>query len=242
MSLLGTAALAMWWDMAPDVRPDFEDWHSHEHFPERLGVPGFLRASRWRSAAGDRFFVIYELAGHDTLSSPAYLARLNAPTPWSTRLMPHHRNMVRSQCQVMATAGGLLAHQVLTLQLQVEEGNGPALATELETLCPLLAGLPGLVGAHLLRHQAPAIGPTTEQRIRGLGDAAADWVLLLSGYDEPSLADAVAHGALAAALARAGATPRQQGTFHLSHSAVPGDVAGLGAVQERLRERPQAAA
>ena len=44
MSLLGKAALAMWWDMAPEMKADFEDWHSHEHFPERLGIPGFLRA------------------------------------------------------------------------------------------------------------------------------------------------------------------------------------------------------
>ena len=85
MSLLGNAALAMWWDMATDARDEFEDWHSHEHFPERLRIPGFQRASRWASAdGGEAFFVMYELESFDTLSSPAYVARLNAPTPWST--------------------------------------------------------------------------------------------------------------------------------------------------------------
>ena len=108
MPLLGKAALAMWWDMAPEMKAGFEDWHSHEHFPERLGIPGFLRASRWSSASGgEGFFVMYELEAYETLSSPQYLARLNAPTPWSTRLMPHHRNMVRSQCRVLETRGGL---------------------------------------------------------------------------------------------------------------------------------------
>lgn len=242
MSLLGKAALAMWWDMAPDVRPDFEDWHSHEHFPERLGIPGFLRASRWRSVAGEGFFVIYELAAHDTLSSPDYLDRLNAPTPWSTRLMPHHRNMVRSQCRVLASAGGLLAHQVLTLQLQAEGCDAATLAAEMQALCPMLASLPGLVGVHLLRHEAPAIAPTTEQRIRGLGDAAADWVLLLCGYEAAALGDALAHEALTSALARAGATPRRQGHFQLSHSAVAGDVSGPASEAFRLQAVPQAAA
>ena len=52
MALLGRAALAMWWDIAPHVRADFEDWHAHEHFAERLGLPGFRRATRWRSASG----------------------------------------------------------------------------------------------------------------------------------------------------------------------------------------------
>ena len=81
----------MWWDIAPAVKADFEDWHSHEHFPERLGVPGFRRGSRWRSATGgEGVVVMYELEAYDTLSSSHDLARLNAPTPWSTRMMPHH--------------------------------------------------------------------------------------------------------------------------------------------------------
>ena len=47
MALLGKAAIAMWWDMAAHWRAEFEDWHSHEHFPERMGIPGFRRGSRW---------------------------------------------------------------------------------------------------------------------------------------------------------------------------------------------------
>jgi hypothetical protein len=100
MALLGSAAIAMWWDIAPAQRIEFEDWHSHEHFPERLSIPGFLRGSRW-SGSNDGFFVMYELETYDTLTSPHYLERLNNPTPWSTRMMPHHRNMVRSQCRVV---------------------------------------------------------------------------------------------------------------------------------------------
>ena len=52
MGLLGQAALAMWWEVADEWRQEFEDWHTHEHFPERMGVPGFLRGSRWASADG----------------------------------------------------------------------------------------------------------------------------------------------------------------------------------------------
>jgi hypothetical protein len=70
MAMLGKAALAMWWDMAPAMRAEFEDWHSHEHFPERLSLPGFLRASRWAGVGTDSFFVMYELQAHETLSSP----------------------------------------------------------------------------------------------------------------------------------------------------------------------------
>ena len=88
MPLLGKAAVAMWWDMAAVHRAEFEDWHSHEHFPERLRIPGFRRGSRWASATGgDGFFTLYELQSYDTLTSPAYFARLNDPTPWSLKMM-----------------------------------------------------------------------------------------------------------------------------------------------------------
>src|SRR3954447_15218984 len=81
VALLGTAALAMWWDIAPEVRADFEDWHAHEHLPERLSIPGFRRATRWSSTgSGEGMFVMYELDGYEVLASPAYAARLNSPT------------------------------------------------------------------------------------------------------------------------------------------------------------------
>ena len=62
----GTAAVAMWWDMAPALRSEFEDWHSHEHFPERMSIPGFRRGSRWASDDGEGFFVLYELEDYET--------------------------------------------------------------------------------------------------------------------------------------------------------------------------------
>ena len=229
MPLLGKAALAMWWDIAPEVRADFEHWHAHEHFPERLGIPGFLRASRWADAAGgDGMFVMYELRDHAVLGSADYQARLNAPTPWSTRLMPHHRHMVRSQCHVLNSAGMLTARAALTLRLSPAAGADAALQSYLATLAARLVSEPGLVGMHLLRHQAPGIAPTEEQRIRGLADRYADWVLVVCGYDLAAL-QALTDSALGeAALTAAGAQPgAESALYQLAVSALPADVAGL---------------
>ena len=144
MSLLGQAALAMWWDIAPQVRADFEDWHAHEHFPERLALPGFRRGTRWRSASGgEGMFVLYELARHEALSSPEYLARLNAPSPWSTRLMPEHRNMVRSQCHVVASQGGVTARHALTLRVSPAAGRGDTLQAASRRCSPVWRCVPG---------------------------------------------------------------------------------------------------
>lgn len=226
MALLGKAALAMWWDVAPEIRPEFQDWHSHEHFRERLAIPGFRRATRWHSAdGGEGVFQMYELEAYEVVSSSAYLASLNSPTPWSTAMMPHHRNMVRSQCKVMASAGGNVARHALTLRLSPQAGAGDALSAALAPMIAQLPDQPGCVGAHLLRHEAPPIAQTTEQKIRG-GDRVADWVLVVVGYDANALGDLAAGPWSAASLERIGAQP---GTFNhlytVSFSATPPELA-----------------
>ena len=184
----GRAALAMWWDMAPAMRDEFEHWHSHEHFPERLALPGFCRASRWADhAAGEGFFVLYELAQWEALASREYVARLNAPTPWSRALMPHHRNMVRSQCRVLESRGGVVAAHALTVRFSARQVRDEDVRNEVCALAEDWHALPGICGVHLLRNDAPAVAPTTEQKIRGLADGAADWILVVTGYDVRTL-------------------------------------------------------
>lgn len=230
MSLLGSAALAMWWDIAPQVRADFEHWHAHEHFPERLGIPGFRRGTRWSSATGgDGMFVMYEVQDHATLSSPAYLARLNAPSAWSTRLMPQHRNMVRCQCHVVETRGGGVARHALTVRLAPAAGRDGDLQALFGALVDTLADRPGLTGAHLLRHQTPDIATTTEQKIRRGADQAVAWVFVVCGYDRGALEDLLRSELAPRRLAERGAGAQQvSGLYALACSATPIDVASVG--------------
>lgn len=224
MPLPGPAVLAMWWKVAHEAQPEFEDWHSHEHFPERLRIPGFLRATRWLAAdGGEEVFVMYELASYEVLSSPEYQARLNAPTPWSVRMMPQHREMVRSQCRVLESRGGSVAAHALTVRLSPAPGQADTLRAGLRTLADTLFDQPGLTGLHLLRHETPAMPTTAEQRIRG-GDRVADWVLLACGYDAARLRALGTDELGEPALVRLGAAPGAVTVQHrLSHSALPGD-------------------
>jgi hypothetical protein len=178
--VLGAAAVAMWWDVTPGMKAEFEDWHSHEHMPERLALPGFFRGSRWIAVSGEpSYFVMYEVASLATLTAGPYVERLNDPTPWSRKMMPHHRDMVRSLCEVRASFGRGLAQVLATLRLEV-----PAQA---------LSALPerkGLTAAHLLESRPMTGMPqTTEQKIRG-GDAEASWIALIGGYDIDAVAAA----------------------------------------------------
>jgi len=175
----GKAAVAIWCDVAPEIKDEYDDWHAHEHTPERLAIPGFLRGSRWVSVDGrNAYFILYELESLGVLTAGPYLERLNNPTPWSRQMMPHHRNMVRSLCRVESSFGMGLGGAMLTIRLT------HAIDTE------LLAGLParrGVVAARLLRDAGAVQGAaTTEQKIRG-GDQSADWVVLVNGYSVNAL-------------------------------------------------------
>jgi hypothetical protein len=226
MSLLGNAALAMWWDMAADQLAEFEHWHSHEHFPERMAIPGFCRGTRWSSATGgEGIFQMYELDDYGVLQSPAYLERLNAPSVWSTKMMPHHRNMVRSQCRVLASSGGAVARHALTVRLSPRPDAHARLQSALSDQLNVLATQPGCVGAHLLRHETPPIATTREQQIRG-NDRIADWVLVIAGYDLDSLRHLQIKEMSEAALQELGAQGGVLSELHeLCHSATRADTA-----------------
>src|SRR6185369_9370852 len=106
MSPKPKAALLLLFDIAGDAIAEHDDWHTREHLPERLAIPGFLRGSRWTAAAGTpRYFVMYEVRELATLSSSAYLARLNSPTPWTARMMKSYMGMRRALCSVVASFG-----------------------------------------------------------------------------------------------------------------------------------------
>jgi len=227
--MLGRAAIAMWWDITPEVKGEFEDWHSHEHMPERLGIPGFLRGSRWRALSGEpSYFVMYEAARLATITGGAYLERLNHPSPWSVKLMPHHRNMVRSLCRVRASFGGGLARAMATIRFSPLPRKARRLSQWLAgDAMPALPGRKGLTAAHLLESQPMAGAPqTTEQKIRG-GDAVADWALLIGGYDAEAV-QAVANGMAADSLAAHGAAPAASAaTYRLAYSLIPRELAKI---------------
>ena len=237
MSVIGKAALAMWWDMSDLHRSEFEHWHTHEHFPERLGIPGFRRVTRWTSADGEEgVFVMYELDDYEVLASPAYLARLNAPTPWSARLMPQHRNMIRSQCRVLESSGISPAQNALTIRLSPASGRDQELRAAIRRMSKHIPFEPGFAGLHLLRHETPSIPATEEQKIRGNGDRTADWVLVVCGYQADALSALSERELSSESLVEMGAAPgAERGFYRLSCSATPFDIADAPAIATPAR-------
>lgn len=224
--MLGRAAVAMWWDIAAETDAEFEDWHTHEHMPERLSIPGFLRGTRFKGLSGEpSYFILYETRGLATLTQGAYVERLNNPTPWSTKMMTHHRNMVRSLCRVRASFGAGLGRVMATVRFSPLPRKAKPIASWLSAeVLPSLPARKGLCAVHLLESApAQAMPKTAEQAIRG-NDARADWVLLVAGYDAEAVRAALEHGGLGSLESHGAAPGAHVGFYAPSYSLTPQDL------------------
>ncbi len=148
---------------------------------------------------------MYELDVYETLTSPHYLARLNDPTPWSAKMMPRHRNMVRSQCRVVESFGGGIARSIVTMRVSPKPREAHTLRDRLGGTLANLPSAAGITGGHLLQTHTPEAAATQEQKIRGGADAVADWIVVVNGYDAQALSEVVSGRFSAASLTAAGA-------------------------------------
>src|SRR6266516_1042262 len=151
MSLHGSAFLAMWHDIATPGEPDYNLWHTREHMPERLGVPGFLVGRRYVdwSLGKYRYFTLYEGQALDVFCSAPYLARLNAPTPWSNRIQPYFLNFIRAACQTVATRGRGIGGALLTTRVDFTDGGRGAFAACGPEIAERIGALAGVTGVHV---------------------------------------------------------------------------------------------
>jgi hypothetical protein len=178
MPLLGSAAMLLSFDIAPEAL--------EEH--DRLSIPGFRRGTRWVALGGEpRYMVLYEVENLQVLTSETYLARLNNPTPWTTRMMPNYRGMRRGLCTVDGSFGFGQGGTAALIRFTSDEERASELNHWLlRVLLPSLPHLSGLGSAHLLRGAATA-SMTNEQRIRG-ADRNVDSAIIVTGYDAGAVA------------------------------------------------------
>jgi len=227
MPLLGRGVLAIWHTIAPEGESEYWRWHDRQHIPERVGVPGFLRGRRYRSLERSRDYLdFYEVEDAETLRSTPYLARLNDPTPWTRRMVPHFRDTLRVGYRVATSAGRGQGGVLLTLRL------GPAGRATDRPVALAAPGLTavqdvtGVVAVHVLEATPEATSVATEEkRLRGPSDRGRDavepWCLLVEA-DDVSVLGELRAGALAPESLRAnGAELRGAGAYQLQISIDP---------------------
>jgi hypothetical protein len=142
---------------------------------ERLAVPGFRLGRRYEAIVGvPRYFVFYLTDTPGVLTSAAYLARLNDPTPLTRSVMTHgFVNMNRTVCRRTARFGPLWGAISVTARF-----DRPLEPGRVSSFLARLAGEEGIARCELWSSEERGGEAAVEERLRG-GDrkiAACIWV------------------------------------------------------------------
>ena len=107
MRRIESAYLYLWNDYDDRRRAEYEEWHTFEHVPERVSLPGFEAGYRYSSddPGTTTYFTFYKLASLQALQSPDYTDVVDHPTPWSAKMRPAFRNVFRLPASVVAVQG-----------------------------------------------------------------------------------------------------------------------------------------
>jgi hypothetical protein len=185
----GAGYLAIWSDLAPQDEIDWAHWITREHAAERVGVDGFLACRIFRAlgASVNRYFILYELEDEQVVGGADYLARLNAPTPWSQRVMPRLGNFARGGGRIAASAGVGQGGIVAPLRLDAAPSwNAAELVAD-------LARLDRIIAARLLLTDTAQTSIKTKEKGMRNNDGSFAALLLIEGLDEAAVRDALHH-------------------------------------------------
>jgi hypothetical protein len=176
--------LCIWTDVDPAFERDFNRWYDREHMQERLAIPGFVSARRFR-AIGEcprPWLALYCTQSLEVFRSDAYRSAFANQTPWSLSNFARMRGTERR-----------------VGELVVERGDGEGGALALFTVAPgtgvapidaLLTGISGhddVIRVSVLRTDAGLSAPVTPDKPAVPADLL---VSVESGSPDTALAEA----------------------------------------------------
>lgn len=159
------AQLFVWSDVDPDHEADFNQWYDREHMEERVRIPGFTGARRYRavSNAARRYLALYRAETLAAFTSAAYQKAFTKQTQWSVTNFGRMSNTRRRVMQV-AQEGGFGWGAALVL-VELKPG-----AVADEQVNDLLAGLmkeDGVLRAHYMVPDAELSTPLPSEASEG---------------------------------------------------------------------------
>ncbi|RYE69026.1 MAG: hypothetical protein EOO81_08880 [Oxalobacteraceae bacterium] len=194
-------------DVPKGMDEEFTRWYHQEHLTERLALPGFRRARRYRSVDGQpNYMVVYDCDTVEILASPPYLDRLAHPTPWTQKIMRNFLNMERSACKETWSAGeGIGGSAIVTHCKPIQGREEDARRFIHAELGPRLMQDASNVRIALWETNVRITNASSaERKLRPGKDAVADWVLFIECTDLGQVALALHSHVLAGEGARTG--------------------------------------
>lgn len=180
--------LAIWSDVDPADETDYLHWLTREHVQERLSVPGFLavRVFRTEAEGRGRFLIFYRLRDAGVVGSDAYVARLNAPTPWSQKIMPKLKNFMRGGGTILQETGNGESACIAPVLFAREE-----LPNYLEAAVEI-AKADRMAATRIFEVDRAASEIKTNEKAMRAGDRTFEAMLFLEALEEKVLAEGLA--------------------------------------------------
>ena len=153
--------VVIWNDIKEDMRDEFVQWHSIEHLPERVSIPGFISGQRWYGEhASPQYLTTYVTQNTEVLTSDAYIQRLNNPTPWTLKTVAAFCNTCRAAGEVIWEYGSKKGYGGHILAIRITELEDLTILTE---HLNSLANSPEQCFTELLRARMVLTTPTASQ-------------------------------------------------------------------------------
>ena len=199
MGLLGGAVLVNWGGIVEDKEIEYNEWHSKEHMPERISLPGFLRGLRAVGIPGTdvnhKYFMMYEAEAKEVFVSLKYLERLNNPTEWTKDILSNYLSPSRTICSVISSksigVGGYLA----TIRFLGENILNNNKVEDLKSFTPIILKLNGITGMHVIIGDSSYGQMNTEEKkyrsSQGLNDQIVSQAVIIEGINYHSLETAI---------------------------------------------------
>ncbi len=199
MGLLGSAVLVNWGGIVEDKEIEYNEWHSKEHMPERMSLPGFLRGFRAVGIPGTdlnhKYFMMYEAERKEVFTSKKYLQRLNNPTEWTKKILSNYLSPSRTICSVISSKSIGLGGYISTIRFLSKNIPNNHNIDNLKSFAPKMLKLNGITGMHIiLGDQSYGQMNTEEKKYRssqGLNDQIVSQVVLIEGLSYQSLETAI---------------------------------------------------
>ena len=76
-------------EIKPEREEEFNRWYNEEHVPERLAIPGFRKARRFKAVEGEpKYLALYELDSPAVLETETYKYWTGqGTTPWTESVL-----------------------------------------------------------------------------------------------------------------------------------------------------------
>jgi hypothetical protein len=175
--------LCIWTDTDPDehLEADFNIWYDTEHMQERIAIPGFRYARRFRANDGGPrpYLALYITDTLDVFRSEPYQHAFTHQTSWSLACFSRMRDTQRRVGELVLETGNGEGAQLALFVLPREAAE----ASEWQTLFKAGVQVPGVHAVRLF-YTAPSLsGPLSAAKDSAAAQPTADALVLIEGSD-----------------------------------------------------------